>query len=114
MWLLPILSLFIGVFLGYLTKVSIPTSLATYTSVALLAALDSVLGGIRSTLEGNYNNIIFLSGFFSNTLLAGVLAYIGDKMGINLYMAAVFAFGVRLFQNLAIVRRLLIARWEKR
>ncbi len=113
MYLLPVLSLFLGVFLGYLTNVSIPTSLAAYTSVALLAALDSVLGGIRAGLERNYNNVIFLTGFFSNTLLAGVLAYIGDRMGINLYMAAVFAFGVRLFQNLAIVRRLLISRISK-
>lgn len=110
--LLPMLALVLGFLIGYLAKVSIPAALATYMSVALLAALDSVFGGIRATLEGKYDNLIFLTGFFSNTLLAGVLAFLGDKLGVNLYMAAIFVFGVRLFQNLAIVRRILIERWR--
>lgn len=112
--LLPLLSLVLGFLIGYLAKVSIPAALATYMSVALLAALDSVFGGIRATLEGKFDNLIFLTGFFSNTLLAGVLAYLGDKLGVNLYMAAIFVFGVRLFQNLAIVRRMLIERFWRR
>jgi len=111
MWL-PMLALVLGFLSGYLAKVSIPAALATYMSVALLAALDSVFGGIRATLEGKYDNLIFLTGFFTNTLLAGVLAFLGDKLGVNLYMAAIFVFGVRLFQNLAIVRRILIERWR--
>lgn len=111
MWL-PMLALVLGFLIGYLAKVSIPAALATYMSVALLAALDSVFGGIRATLEGKYDNLIFLTGFFTNTLLAGVLAFLGDKLGVNLYMAAIFVFGVRLFQNLAIVRRILIERWR--
>lgn len=109
--LLPVVSLIFGFLIGYLAKLSIPAALATYMSVALLAALDSVFGGIRAALEGKFDNLIFLTGFFSNTLLAGVLAYLGDKLGVNLYMAAIFVFGVRLFQNLAIVRRMLIARF---
>ncbi len=111
MWL-PMLALVLGFLIGYLAKVSIPAALATYMSVALLAALDSVFGGIRATLESKYDNLIFLTGFFSNTLLAGVLAFLGDKLGVNLYMAAIFVFGVRLFQNLAMVRRILIERWR--
>lgn len=109
--LLPVVSLIVGFLIGYLAKFSVPAALATYMSVALLAALDSVLGGIRATLEGKFDNLIFLTGFFSNTLLAGVLAFLGDKLGVNLYMAAIFVFGVRLFQNLAIVRRMLIERF---
>jgi small basic protein len=112
--LLPIVSLLLGFAIGYFTKFSIPASLATYMSVALLAAFDSVFGGIRASLEGNFDDLIFVTGLFSNALLAGALAFLGDKMGINLYMAAVFAFGVRLFQNLAIVRRLLVERFSRR
>jgi small basic protein len=111
---LPILSLILGFLIGFLAKVTIPAAMATYMSVALLAALDSVLGGIRATLEDKFDNLIFLTGFFGNTLLAGVLAYLGDKLGVNLYMAAIFAFGVRLFQNMAIVRRILIERYCRR
>lgn len=109
--LLPLVSLAIGFFIGYVANVTIPPELATYMSIALLAALDSVLGGIRAALENKYDNMVFLTGFFSNALLAGVLAYIGDQMGVNLYMAALFAFGVRLFQNLGIIRRHLLRRY---
>jgi small basic protein len=112
--LLPVLALALGFLIGYLTKFSVPAALATYMSVALLAALDSVFGGIKALLENKFDSLIFLTGFFFNTLLAGVLAFLGDKLGVNLYMAAIFVFGVRLFQNLAVVRRILIERWRGR
>ena len=83
---------------------------AKYMSVAVLAALDSVFGGLRASLEDKFDQAVFLTGFFSNTLLAGVLAYIGDQLGVELYMAAVIVFGVRLFQNLAGIRRFLLKK----
>ncbi|WP_227767094.1 small basic family protein [Zhaonella formicivorans] len=109
MWL-PLLGLLIGVLIGLLFPYQIPVAYAKYMSVAALAALDSVFGGLRSGMENKFDSGIFLSGFFSNTLLAGLLAYIGDQLGVELYMAAVFAFGVRLFQNLAIIRRFLLKK----
>lgn len=108
--LLPLVALSLGFLIGLLAKLTIPAALATYMSVALLAALDSVFGGMRAMLEGTFDDLIFLTGFFSNALLAGALAYLGDKLGVNLYMAAIFAFGVRLFQNLATIRRILVAK----
>ena len=81
-----------------------------YLSVAALAALDSVFGGLRAAMEEHFDNTIFITGFFSNALLAAGLAFIGERLGIDLYLAAVVAFGVRLFQNLAIIRRHLLKK----
>jgi len=86
----------------------LPQDYAKYMSVAALAALDSVFGGIRAAMEEKFNHGIFVSGFFSNALLAAGLTFIGDRLGIDLYLAAVVAFGVRLFQNLAIIRRYIL------
>ncbi|MGI9859927.1 small basic family protein [Moorella naiadis] len=109
MWV-PLIGLLAGVIAGLLLPVKIPVIYSKYMSVAVLAALDSVFGGLRASMEDNFDNAIFLTGFFSNTLLAAFLAYIGDQLGVELYLAAVLVFGVRLFQNLAIIRRHLLKR----
>ena len=107
---LAIIGLVLGVLIGLNLPVLLPQDYAKYMSVAALAALDSVFGGIRAAMEEHYDNRIFISGFFSNTLLAAGLAFIGERLGIDLYLAAVVAFGVRLFQNLAIIRRHLLKK----
>lgn len=112
MWL-PVLGLLIGVTIGALFSVSIPASLARYTAIGILAALDSILGAARAELEGNYNNPVFLTGLVTNTLLAALLTYTGDRLGVPLNNAAIVAFGVRVFTNLARIRRWLLVRWKK-
>jgi len=104
MWL-PIIGLLVGVSISYLFSITIPAQYSRYTALAILAALDSILGAARAQLEGQYDNKIFVSGFCVNALLAGLLAFVGDRLGVELYYAAIVAFGVRLFDNLAIIRR---------
>ncbi|HBI27588.1 MAG: small basic family protein [Syntrophaceticus sp.] len=113
MWV-PILGLIIGLLIGSVIAIPIPASLAKYLSIAVLAALDSAFGGIRAIFDDTFDATILLSGFFTNTLIAALLAYLGDQLGVDIYMAAVFAFGVRLFQNLAIIRRYGILKWKNR
>jgi small basic protein len=112
--LFPLLGLLIGLFVGFYTNISVPVFYAPYMSVAVLAALDSVFGGIKAIYENNFEMNIFITGFFSNTLLAGMLAYFGDRLGIPLYLAAIFAFGVRIFHNLAVIRRHVIKKVFKK
>lgn len=107
---LPILGLILGLAIGWFSPFSVPVEYSKYLSVAILAALDSVLGGLRAAKEEHFDSTVFLTGFFTNILLAGMLAYIGDRIGVDLYLAAVVAFGVRLFNNLAIIRRRLLGK----
>lgn len=112
MWL-PLLGLFFGAIIGSAISFEIPVVYVKYMSVAVLASLDSVFGGIKSVLEDTFDGTVLLTGFFTNALLAALLAYLGDRLGVDLYMAAVFAFGVRLFQNLATIRHYLLCRHLK-
>ncbi len=109
MWL-PILGLLIGLIVGSLLRVEVPAQYSRYTAMAILAALDSVLGAARAELEGAFNNRVFITGLFANALLAGLLTFIGDRLGVELYLAAIVAFGVRLFDNLARIRRRFIGQ----
>ncbi|HUX87561.1 MAG TPA: small basic family protein [Chloroflexota bacterium] len=112
MWL-PALGLFAGVLIGLIFSVSIPPEYARYTAIAILAGLDSILGAARAELEGDYDTSLFLSGLLSNMLLAGLLTYVGDRLGVQLNLAAVVGFGVRVFGNLAQIRRLLLVRFRR-
>ncbi|MCU9593173.1 small basic family protein [Caldibacillus thermolactis] len=113
MWL-PVLGLLIGIILGILTDIDIADQYSDYLSIAILAALDTLLGGIRAQLQKLYDEMIFVTGFFTNIILAASLAFLGVQIGVDLYLAAVFAFGVRLFQNIAVIRRILISKWSKK
>lgn len=113
MWL-PFLGLILGLTLGLLTDIQIPSVYENYLSIAVLAALDTIVGGIRANLQQVYYDKVFITGFFFNIALAIGLAFLGVHLGVDLYLAAVFAFGVRLFQNIAIIRRILIQKWEDR
>ena len=106
--MIAIIGLLIGVILGVVFNVSIPDKFSPYMSVAILACLDSVFGAVRATISKNFRTDIFISGFFGNAVLAAALAYLGDKMGVPIYLAAVIVFGGRIFDNFAIIRRLLI------
>ena len=112
MWL-PLLGLILGIGLGLLTDLQIPSVYENYLSIAVLAALDTMFGGIRARLQNVYDDKVFISGFFFNIVLAAGLAFLGVHIGVDLYLAAIFAFGMRLFQNIAVIRRILITKWEK-
>ncbi|WP_413380018.1 small basic family protein [Alkalihalobacillus sp. 1P02AB] len=111
MWL-PILGLIIGIVLGILTEFRVPTEYSSYLSIAVLAALDTLFGGIRAHMQESFNSNVFLSGFFFNIILAAGLAFLGVHLGVDLYLAAIFAFGVRLFNNIAVIRRIVLANWQ--
>ena len=72
---------------------------------AIIAALDSVFGGIVATLKKNFNLTIFVTGFFGNAILAILLTILGQKLNVDIYLAAIIVFVGRMFTNLAIIRR---------
>lgn len=106
MWIL--LGLLLGIVVGFLLPYQVPVAMAKYVSVSLLAGLDSVLGGTRAGIEKRFRLNVFVSGFATNLVMAGLLTWLGDLLGADLYLAAVVTFGVRIFQNLAFIRRDLI------
>lgn len=102
---LPFVGLVAGFFIVYQWDIQVPAYMASYLSLGALAGLDSIFGGIRAGIEGKFHDDIFLSGFVVNTLLAASLAFLGDQIGVNLFLAAVVVLGGRVFLNLSLIRR---------
>lgn len=109
MWL-PLSALLLGVVVGLMFSLSVPEVYSRYTAIAILAAMDSVLGAARAEMEGDYDNTVFISGVITNMLLAALLTFLGDRLGVELHFAAIVAFGVRMFNNMAAIRRHLLSR----
>ena len=103
-----VLSVLLGVLIGALLPWSIPAQYSIYAAVMLLAALDAAAGGINARLQHKFRGSLFVSGALGNGLIAVFLTYMGERIGISLYLAAVVVFGTRLFQNFGEIRRELL------
>ena len=89
----------------------VPYTYSGYLAIAIIAALDSVFGGIASTLNKQFDLKIFVSGFFGNAILSMLLTYLGQKLNVDIYLAAIVVFVGRMFNNLAIIRRYYLQKW---
>jgi len=101
----PLVALIVGVFIGLAFGLGLPAESLDYVALATLAGLDALVGGWRARQEGKFDEAIFLSGVVMNASIAVALVYAGDVLQINLYIAAVVAFGLRIFTNLGVIRR---------
>ena len=110
-----ILAILIGCVLGALIGINLPVISYTYSgylAIAIIAALDSVFGGITSVLNGKFDLKIFISGFFGNALLSIMLTWLGVKLNVDIYLAAIVVYVGRMFTNFAIIRRYYIDKWS--
>ncbi|MBR3324876.1 MAG: small basic family protein [Clostridia bacterium] len=103
----------LGVIFGFLIP-TIPYSVSNYLAIAIVAALDSVFGGIASNINKIFDIKVFVSGFFVNAILAMLLTFLGQKLNVDIYLAAIIVFIGRMFNNLGIIRRYYLEKLEKK
>ena len=108
-----ILGCTIGAIIGINAPI-IPYTYSTFLAIAVIAALDSVFGGITSVLKKNFDLTIFITGFFCNSILSIALTYLGQRLNIDIYLAALVVFVGRMFTNLTIIRRYYVDLWKKK
>ena len=109
------IAILIGCVLGAILGMNAPMISYTYSSylaIALIAALDSVFGGITSVIKKNFDLKIFITGFFGNAILSILLTILGQKLNVDIYLAAIVVFVGRMFTNLAIIRRYYVDKWS--
>jgi small basic protein len=105
--LIAAIALIAGIAAGLLLEPTIPTGLQPYLPIAVVAALDAVFGAVRARLDGIFDDKVFVVSFVSNVLVAGLIVYLGDKLGVGgqLSTGVVVVLGVRIFGNVAAIRR---------
>jgi small basic protein len=101
------IGLVIGVIAGVVFHPTVPEGLAPYLPIAVVAALDAVFGGLRALLDGIFDDKVFVVSFVSNVLVAALIVYLGDQLGVGsqLTTGVVVVLGIRIFSNAAAIRR---------
>ena len=110
------IAILIGCILGAVLGLNAPMISYTYSSylaIAIIAALDSVFGGIEKKKKKNFDLKIFISGFFGNAILAILLTILGQKLNVDIYLAAIVVFVWRMFMNLGTIRRYYVEKWSE-
>ncbi|AEV85963.1 membrane protein [Actinoplanes sp. SE50] len=105
--MIAVLALLVGVLLGIVFHPSVPAELVPYLPIAVIAALDAVFGGLRAKLDGIFDDKQFVVSFISNVLVSALIVYVGDQLGVGsqLSVGVVVVLGVRIFGNVAAIRR---------
>ncbi|MFL6132082.1 MAG: small basic family protein [Nocardioidaceae bacterium] len=101
------IGLLIGLLAGLLLQPDVPIWLEPYLPIAVVAALDAVFGALRAFLDGIFDDKVFVVSFVSNVLIAALIVYLGDKLGVGgqLSTGVIVVLGIRIFSNVAAIRR---------
>lgn len=105
--MIAVLGLIVGALAGVLLQPTVPVELQPYLPIAVVAALDALFGGLRALLDGIFDDRVFLVSFLSNVILAALIVFLGDQLGVGtqLSTAVVVVLGIRIFSNAAAIRR---------
>ena len=105
--MIPILGLALGVVLGLVFDPTVPLWLQPYLPIAVVAALDAVFGGVRARFDGIFDAKVFVISFVSNVVVAALIVFLGDQLGVGsqLSTAVIVVLGIRIFTNVAAIRR---------
>lgn len=113
MWL-PVVGLLIGIGLGIALPLEIPVIYSHYFAVVLIGVLDGVLTGLREGLEDSFDLLSFWTGLSTLLIFSLLLVYIGEHLGVELYLAVLFAFGYRILNSVSSIHNLVTEKFKTR
>ena len=101
------LGLVLGIIAGVVLQPTVPLWAQPYLPIAVVAALDAVFGGLRALLDGIFDDKVFVVSFLSNVVVAALIVFLGDQLGVGAQLSTgvVVVLGVRIFSNVAAIRR---------
>lgn len=100
-----VVGLIVGALIALLLRPTVPAEMTRYVAMGVVAAVDASFGGIRAYVERTFNDRVFVLAFVTNAVVAAGLVWLGDQLAVDLTTAVVVVFGIRIFQNLAALRR---------
>ncbi len=111
------LIIFIGIILGIALALKLPINIpSAYTdllAVGIVAGIDVVVSGVYSELRKSFIFKKFAARLFSGMILAILLSFIGEQLGVQLSFAVMIVFVLRIFENFSKIGQLILQNFEK-
>ena len=103
----------LGIIAGLNLNITYSSDYAVYISLAVLAIVNTIFNMLNENLRGELTlvkSIVFLSGDLIFGLLLG---YVGEQLGLPIYLAAVFAFGNNIYKNIGYLTSYILEKYNK-
>ena len=100
-----LIGLIVGALIALVLRPTVPADMTRYVAMGVVAAVDASFGGVRAYVEKTFNDRVFVLAFVSNAVVAAGIVWLGDQLAVDLTTAVAVVFGIRIFQNLAALRR---------
>ncbi len=111
-----LIGVLLGILIGLKFSIAIPVEYIKYTAVLILAIIDSLVGASKAEVRGKlkddgYRPVIFLTGLLTNVVFACLITFLGEHLGLDLYLAVTVVFTIRIFTNIGKIRRYFLDKY---
>jgi len=105
--------LFLGIIAGLNLNIVYNPDYVVYISLAILAILNSIFNMIHENKTGELTLVRCIAFLLTDLLFALFLGFVGEKLGLPVYLAAVFAFGNNIYKKLRILVNIFLEKFDK-
>lgn len=100
-----LLGIIVGVLIGTLSKFGlyIDSTYSIYMLLLILAIINSIFTLITKKNIENFKISYCFIYIFIDIIIAVGIGFLSDKLGLPLYLAAIFAFGNNIYKNLSLL-----------
>lgn len=108
-----IAGLVIGILAGFKLNIGYNPAFGVYISLVVLAIINTIFNVLSDNFKKEIS--ILKSGLLliSDLIFALLLGYIGEQLGLPIYLAAIFAFGNNIYGNIRNFMNFLINKFDK-
>lgn len=104
----------LGILAGFNLNLVYNPDFAVYISLAVLAILNTIFSMLEENLKGELTPVKSITFLISDLGFGLLLGYVGEQLGLPIYLAAVFAFGNNIYKNLRSMINFALENYQKK
>jgi small basic protein len=102
----------LGIIAGLKLNVGYNPEYTVYISLSILAMVNTIFTILCKNIKGEIKIIKSAIYLASDLIFALFLGYLGEQLGLPIYLAAVFAFGNNIYKNSRAMIDFVIAKYN--